>query len=47
MPTVLMLLDFVPNQQRTFESFLLRLTHQLLKRSPIRKLNIFLGKIKL
>lgn len=29
MPTVLMLLDFVPNQKRTFETFLIRLTHEL------------------
>ena len=32
MPTVLMLLDFVPNQQRTFEMFLLRVTEELRKK---------------
>lgn len=29
MPVLLMLLDFVPNQERTYEVFLLRVTHEL------------------
>ncbi len=43
MPTILMLIDFVPNQERTFETFLLHVTKKLSK-AGWRTMFIFSGE---